>query len=36
MPLFFWLPAIVLSGMMQVFNDETRRMAAAMTPREGR
>jgi hypothetical protein len=34
MPLFFWLPMIMLSGMARVFNDEASRTAAAFTPRK--
>jgi hypothetical protein len=34
MPLFFWLPMIVLSGMAKVFEAETARVLAATAPRD--
>jgi hypothetical protein len=34
MPLFFWLPLIVLSGMARVFDAENAKAIAAFVPRK--
>jgi hypothetical protein len=34
MPLFFWLPLIVLSGMARVFDAEAAKTVAALAPRK--